>query len=207
MNTKYTLDEVAKNYKKLAEELGTEPTAHQIDACSYLPPSRTFQRRWGGLTAFREQINRPVTNLTSGITRTNKANEINARAKKYESKLYNQLHAKYHDHLKFTTTVIREYAWQQWLPEDKYYSNTKCDVAILTPEHAIIIDFFYPSDERNLQGCINAKLAKYKKSPVALYDCTHEVLLVCVNPDITHKSTKKSIKIIDLQTFQKRFKV
>ena len=195
MAKKYTDQSIIDNFIKLKKELGHEPTAFEVNDCPHLPPSRTIQRRLGGLRGLRRLTGFSIIDHTTGATRAAKSNMVNKRAKKYEKELYNLIHDKFHDKTGATTYVTREWAYQQWLPKEKEYSNTRSDVCIDNREtgHHILIDFFYPETEHTLGGCVRAKRKKLRDNPVALLEgATHEVMFVCVNPalDTTgHKDT------------------
>lgn len=214
MSHKYTKEQVKQALLDLKQSLGHEPTLKEIDACDKLPSVRQIQRLYGGVIKLRKELNFDEPNHTAGPTRQAKAAEINALAAKYEAELYNELHKKLHDKTGATTYVIRQYAYQQWHEDESYYSNTLFDVAIddRQKNHVTLIDFFYPSDLNSFAGCIRAKKKKLMDFPVALYDCTYEVLFVCANPKfhqsdvdrmVCVKNIKESgIKVMALNTFK-----
>lgn len=208
---RYTKNEVIDGLIRLKEELGHEPNAFEIDACSYLPVSRQFQRRFGGLQAIRKEIGFDSTNHTSGAKRKETAHVAQQRASKYESQLINKMFLKHHDSDKFTTTVTRHFAYQQWLPDEGHYINIASDVAITdrVKKHVTLIDFFYPQDMHSFDGCVNSKIRKLEKHPVSLYNVTYEVLFVCVNPEISQgtidaKNIEK-FSVLSLDTFEKKY--
>lgn len=188
-NTKFkTQADLTAAIKKFKEENNREPTAQDFDADPSLPSARQVQRRFGGLAAVREAAGMEVKNFTTGTTRAKVAKQSLDQSKKYEKELYERLHKKYHDTSGTTTYVTREWAWQQWLPEGQYYSNTRCDVCIddRRTGHHIIVDFFYAKDMDSVYGSVRIKNKKYEHNPVSLLDgATHEVLFVCINPAIT----------------------
>jgi hypothetical protein len=124
---------------------------------------------------------------------------------------------KHHNQKTFNPAVIRQFAYQQWIPDDKYYENIRCDVAISyrDPSHIILIDFFYPSDMHSFGGCVRSKVNKLKKSPpsLGLYDCTYEVVFVCVNPDIGQEQITEATRglrgftVQSLATFKEKWGV
>lgn len=206
MSKKYKQQDIIDNFIKLTQELGHEPTVFEVDACEYLPPSRTIQRRMGGLQELRRLTGQSVINHTQGATRSAKADVINKRAKRYEAELYNLIRKKYHDISGTTTFVTREWSWQQALPDGREYSNTRCDVCIDNREtgHHIVIDFFYPESEHSLGGCVRAKQKKLRDNPVALLEgATHEVMFVCVNPDF-HQDDIKNKDTYSLEEFKSK---
>lgn len=213
MNKKYTLKSAISSITNLKEELGREPTIQEIDQCPYTPSARHIQRRWGGIKNLRISAGFNNNDHTKGVTRQNKAKFINNRANKYHLKYINSLFDRYHDPKNFTKSVIREFAYQQWLPDEGYYKNITCDVAITDRDkaHVTMIDFFFPQDSHSYGGCIRMKRSKLKKYPVSLYDCTHTILFVCMNPAFdqdfvdNHSSNKGDFRIVSLQTFENEF--
>jgi hypothetical protein len=210
-NKKYIKEEVIKNLTKLKNELGHEPNAFEIDACAYLPSSRQVQRRFGGLQTLRKDAGFESFNHCAGEKRANIASMANKRASKYEAEVINKLFIKYHDNKNFSKTVTRHYAYQQWLPDEGHYINIACDVAITdrVKKHVVLIDFFYPKDMNSFTGCVRSKINKLEKHPVSLFNCTYEVLFVCMNPDITQKTIDeneiKKIKVLSMNNFQELF--
>lgn len=211
MKKHYTEEQIVINIKKLAEALGHEPTAYEIDDCEYLPPCRTIQRRFGGLPAIRKKAGFKVLNHTTGKTRGRTANMANNRSKSYERKIHDALVKKYHDPLN-GVRVTRQFAWQQWKPQEVggYYSNTLCDTAVSkeNPNHVDIIDFFYAQNIHSLGGCFRDKKRKYVKNPVYLLDgATHTIYFVCVNKDISQDDIegvsiqKQGIRVLSLASF------
>jgi hypothetical protein len=192
---------------------GREPTYRDFDSTGYLPSSRTIQRNWGGLKKVRADLGMKETDYTAGSVRTTTAKAIGERCAAYEKKIINKLFDLHHDSDKFTKTVVRHFAYQQWVPDEKYYANIACDVGITNREtdHVTLIDFFYPKDWDSFGGCVRSKKAKLKKHPISLYDCTHDVVFVCVNPEMDQDtidnvycvSNSPEITVQSLETFTK----
>ncbi len=209
----YKEDKVIEGIKRFIEANGYEPTAQDVDRCEYLPSARQIQRKSGGLQTLRKKMGLSTIDHTKGLTRTNKAKEVNERANSYEAKITNALFEKHHDSKEFTKTVVRQFAYQQWLPDEGYYKNISCDVAIdnRAENHMTLIDFFHPADMHSFGGCIRSKLAKLRKNPVSLYDCTYTVLFVCMNEEITDEQIKlvpaanREIKTISIEKFKKLY--
>ena len=183
---KYKIQDIIDAYNTFIAINGHEPTAIDFDDDPTLPGSRYIQRNYGGLKAFRKEIGAHTIDHTTGTTRTAKAKAAMSRAQEYEKSIINQMFSIYHNSKTFNPTVTRHFAYQQYIPDDKYYENIKCDVALSwrDPSHIILFDFFYPSTKHSLYGCVNAKRNKLKKNPPALYDCTYEIIFVCMNPDL-----------------------
>jgi len=213
MKKQYTLDQVKKSIIRLRNELGHEPSALEIDDCSYTPPSRTIQRRFGGLTALRKELNFEHVNHTTGPKRSNVARAFLKKAKVDEANLHNALIKKHHD-LNKGVRVIRQFAWQQYIPKTDDYSNTLADSAISNDEtnHVDIFDFFYAADNRSLGGVYRIKKQKYIKNPVHLLDgATHQVYFVCTNPELSQAQinqtnlSNENFCLLSLDEFKKRY--
>lgn len=213
MNNKYHFADVVALLIKLRDELGHEPTVLEIDDCPYLPSARQIQRRWGGVAAVRKAAGFKQNDHTSGNTRSDTAHAINQRANKYHLKYINDLFDRYHDMDGLQKSVTREFVYQQWLPDEGYYKNIACDVAITNHKnnHVILIDFFYPQDHYSYGGCVRMKRSKLNRYPVSLFNCTHTVVFVCMNQKFdqqfidNHVTNKKDIKILSLDSFTKEF--
>ena len=209
MNHKYTKDQIEARVRLLKKELGREPSAQDIAKCADLPAIRTIDRLYGGLQPLREKLGFEVIDHTKGSTRKRMAKKINDRADSYEADIINDLFIKHHDINGLKTQIIRHYAYQQWLPDKKHYTNIMSDVGIVdnVKNHVTLIDFFYPESMSTFGGCVRSKRDKLRKHPVSLYDCTHEVIFVCVSPDVSQEiidkdnSDKGEIKVISLATF------
>lgn len=147
-----------------------------------------------------------------GKTRSKTASKALIRASKYEADLVNKMFTKHHDSKNFTKSVIRHFAYQQWLPDEKHYINIACDVAIDDREkgHVTMIDFFFPQDMYSFGGCVRSKVKKLKSHGVSLYDSTYSNELVCVNPEITQRminGAKKyeGVEILSYDSFIKKY--
>ena len=214
---KYTLENIKEAYNTFIQTNGFEPTAKDFDTDPNLPNSRYVQRNYNGLKHLRTIIGANTLDHTKGITRQKKAKETMERARGYEKNLCNALFKKYHDPKEFNPAVIRQFAYQQWIPDDRYYENIKCDVALSyrSPSHVILIDFFYPNDMYSFGGCIRAKFNKLKKYPpsLGLHDCTYEILFVCVNQEISQDRIDQATRglrdftVLSLRAYQDRFGV
>lgn len=214
MKKTYTQQEIINGLLQLTKELAHEPTAHEIDVCTYLPTSRQIQRRYGGLPAIRQAAGLTITDHTRGKTRTIMANFVNDRANKYHLEYVNKMITKHHDYENLSTLVVREYAYQQWIPSEGYYKNIASDVAIVDSKtkHVTLFDFFYPKDKYSFSGCVRMKRSKLRKHPVSLSPgYTHKVVFVCMNTLFTqeeiatHPAVKDDIEVISLDSFKEKY--
>lgn len=213
MNKKFTAESVIQSLIQLKNELGHEPTAQEIDRCPYTPSSRQIQRRFGGLKDLRQSAGFAVFDHTSGATRAQKAHRINQRSNEYHQQVINRLFEKHHNPVTSQTSVVREYAYQQWLPDAGYYKNIACDVAVIdgAQSHITLIDFFFPQDSYSFGGCVRQKHAKLRRYPVSLFGYDHTVLFVCMNPAFDESYIAKiyqqrgGVEVISYQKFQELF--
>ena len=207
---KYKIQTIIDAYNTFIATHDREPTAIDFDSDPNLPGARYIQRNYGGLKAFRKEIGAHILDHTTGAARSRKAKEALERAQEYEREVINKLFNKYHDSQTFNPTVTRHLAYQQYLPDGKNCENIKCDVALSyrNPGHVVLFDFFYPSTKQSLYGCVNSKRNKLEKNPPAFFDCTHEIVLVCMNPDIEITDLSiisDSFKTLSYRQFVERF--
>jgi hypothetical protein len=146
----WTLEELSSGLQHFFNEKKRYPTAPEIDTFKYLPSARTIERSFGGLVALRKQLKLKTDfDLRSGQHSSKRARTINERAQKTEQVVYDYL--KKHFGTEF---VHREY----FFTDDK---RTRADFFIHDAQKGFCVDVFYPSDRRNLIGCLNSKLNKY----------------------------------------------
>ena len=206
-----TEQQIVANLKKLKEELGHEPTVLEIDACKHLPTARTIQRRFGGVEHLRKLAGFTHHNHTKGIKRSKKALESLLNSNNYEKKIINQFFTKYHDIDGKEKTVVRHYAYQQYLPDKGHYINISCDVAVTDNQlkHVYLFDFFYPTSIQSLAGCVRSKLKKLRDHPPTIFDATYSIVFVCTNPKMTAEDMNKvptelgEVELMDYKTFKK----
>ena len=208
---KYTLKSITEAYNNFIRTNEHEPTAIDFDNDPTLPGARYIQRNYGGLRNLRKELGSAIIDHTTGETRKKAAKAANERCKLYEAELSNAIYKKLHDQQTFNPAVIRQFAYQQYIEKTDDYENISCDVAISyrDPSHVILIDFFYPSTIHSLSGCVRSKTSKLRRNPPKpnLYDCTHEVVFVCVNPDfnqdtIDSHTTNCDFTVQSLATFK-----
>jgi hypothetical protein len=207
---KYTVEEVITNLKLLADKLGREPNVFDVEADPNLPTARTIQRRFGGLQELRKACGFKNINHTHGEKRSNIARIIQQKASEYESKLINKMFAKHHG---CNSTVTRQFAYQQYLPDAGHYINISCDVAVEDSDkgHVYMFDFFYPSTRPSLAGCVRNKLNKLKKNPPNIFDATYSIIFVCVNPNMDKEDIRSvptdlgGAVLMDYQTFVRKW--
>jgi hypothetical protein len=211
--TTWTKPRIALAIKNFIETTGHEPRNDDFINHPELPHPRLIQRHHGGLKALRIELG---LNTVSFTTKKTQAIAINKNASEMEALIYNQLYRKYHTGFSVEPTKIidvsRQFAYQQWRPEENYYSNTSVDIAISFrgKRHHVLIDLFHPTKIATMQGCVNIKRKKVESNPVFLENkATHELFFVCTNPSITQEEVDKHLiphkqyKVLAFSTFQR----
>lgn len=152
------------------------PTSHEFDDFPYLPSSRQIQRRFGGLVELRKALglNGP-TDFTKGSYSSKRASSINKRSHKLEKEVYEYLINKFGV----------EFVHREYLFTDDGRSRT--DFFVYDTGGSFSVDVFYPASIRNLSGCLNSKLNKYKEDVMLQYP----VIFLQMNGDITQEELDK----------------
>lgn len=156
--TPWTIDELKAGLEHFFNEYKRYPTAPEVDTYPYLPSARSIERRFGGSVELRKRLKlKTQTDFRSGEHSSARAKKINERAHIVESKVYKFLIDIFHKEF-----VHREY----FFTDDK---RTRADFFIYDKKGGFCVDVFYPSDRRNLAGCLNSKLKKYENSIMKQY--------------------------------------
>lgn len=175
----WTLDELRAGFEHFYKEHSRYPTAHEIDAYTYLPSARSIERRFGGLVALRTLLKlRSDYDLRTGTHSSTRAKTINARAHKTEQTVYEFLIKNFKKEF-----VHREF----FFTDDK---RTRSDFFIYDSHGGFCVDVFYPKDRRNLIGCLNNKLLKYKTNDMRQYP----IVFLQMNPDLNQDILNAVIK-------------
>jgi len=175
----WTLPELESGLKHFYTVHKQYPTAHEVDAYTYLPSARSIERGFGGLVALRKLLKLGSEHdFRAGIHSSKRAHTINARAHETEQKVYEFLHKRFGKEF-----VHREF----FFTDDK---RTRLDFFVHDSEQGFCIDVFYPKDRRNLIGCLNSKLLKYK----AEYMSQYPVIFLQMNEDINQDALNKLIQ-------------
>ncbi len=165
----WKIEELEAGLKHFYEENKRYPTSTEIDAFEYLPSSKSIQRSFGGLVAIREKLNMEGNHdLRTGEHSSRRAYAINTRSNTVEKKVYDFLVNRYGKPF-----VHREY----FFLDDK---RTRADFFVYDSKKGFCVDVFYPSDRRNLIGCINNKLKKYSDDSMRQYP----IIYLQMNPDM-----------------------
>jgi hypothetical protein len=147
----WQLEELRAGLEDFYTKNNRYPTAPEVDTHPYLPSARSIERSFGGLIELRKTLGLDTqTDLREGAHSSLRAHKINARAHHVEREVYEFLIARFGKQF-----VHREY----FFLDDK---RTRADFFVYDKTSGFCVDVFYPSDRRNITGCINSKLAKYQ---------------------------------------------
>lgn len=175
----WTIEELAEGLKHFYDQHHRYPTATEVDTYPYLPTSRSIERSFGGLVAIRQHLKLDTqADLRSGAHSAERARKINARAHKTEQYVYEFLKEMFGKEF-----VHREY----FFTDDK---RTRADFFIYDSQKGFCVDVFYPSDKRNLTGCVNSKLQKYRGE----YMREYPVIFLQMNGDISQEILDKIVR-------------
>ena len=175
----WTLEKLDKGLKTFVGEYGRYPTSDEVDTFPHLPSSRSIQRRFGGLVSLRKQLGiSEEHDLRQGMYSSQRAIKINKRSHKTEAIVYKYLVEKFGKHF-----VHREY----FFTDDK---RTRADFFVYDNKTNFCVDVFFPSTKRNLTGCLNSKLDKYRSVQMNQYP----VIFLQMNEGFSQIDLDKLIK-------------
>lgn len=189
---KHQLPKYKAAVEKFITEKGYEPTAMDYDDTNYLPSSRTIQRKFGGLSKFRELAGLKTLDFTKGKERSNKATKSMNDCLEDETTLFIDLLKKYGEEK--VSSPARIYA----------FKGHTADFRIIKGHTSYLVDVFKPNSVQSFKGCINIKNRKYLKEQQSFYTEPVKFLYVCVNEEVM-VPLKSEIEIISLKEFRKRF--
>lgn len=175
----WNLEELKSGFEHFYKQHYRYPTAHEIDTYNYLPSARSIERRFGGLVAIRKLLKlNSDPDFRAGKHSSERARTINVRAHKTKILVYEFLIEKFNKEF-----IHREF----FFTDDK---RTRSDFFVYDNQEGFCIDVFYPKDRRNLIGCLNNKLLKYKTSDMRQYP----VIFLQMNPDLNQDILNAVIK-------------
>lgn len=154
----WTLEELSAGLEHFYSEHGKYPTAPDIDKYPYLPSARSIERSFGGVIQLRKHLKLDTQpDLRSGKHSTERAYRINSRAHEIEATVY-----------EFLKSIFgKEFVHREYFFSDDM--RTRADFFIYDKNKGFCVDVFYPSDKRNLTGCLNSKLLKYHSEYMRQY--------------------------------------
>lgn len=180
----WKLEELKAGLENFYAKNNRYPTAHEVDAHPYLPSARSIERSFGGLVELRRALGLDTqTDFREGAHSSARAVKINARAHHVEQEVYEFLKERFGKQF-----VHREY----FFFDDK---RTRADFFVYDTSRGFCVDIFYPSDRRNLIGCLNNKLAKYQgpqmnQYPVIFLQMNKELSQELLDSVISNKKKK-----------------
>ncbi|MEK7185014.1 MAG: hypothetical protein AAB726_00100 [Patescibacteria group bacterium] len=194
----WTIENLKSGLEHFYNEHQRYPTAPEVDKYPYLPSARSIERRFGGLVALRTKLKlKSQTDFRSGAHSSARANKINHRAHIVEDKVYKFLITKFKKEF-----VHREF----FFTDDK---RTRADFFVYDQKGGFCVDVFYPSDRRNLAGCLNSKLDKYENPVMSQYPMIFLQMNEDIGPEILEKliqNKKKELKsgqlLMEWKSFQ-----
>jgi len=151
--TKTTEAQCVQIIKDFHAKNGDWPRTHDIP---YL--SRTIQRRFNGMVAFRKKHKLGYNDYTKGTYRSNLTKEFTMYGNKQEQVVFDFLVKKYG-----RVNIHREYFFRN----DNRYRADFC--VFLVGDKRVVVDTFHPKNLYSFKGCLNSKVKKYKsftESPV-----------------------------------------
>lgn len=147
----WNIEELRAGLEDFHTKNGRYPTAPEVDAHPYLPSARSIERSFGGLIGLRKTLGLDTqSDLREGAHSSARAYKINARAHGVEQDVY---------------TFLKKYFGKQFVHREYFFiddKRTRADFFVYDSTSGFCVDVFYPSDRRNLIGCLNSKLSKYQ---------------------------------------------
>lgn len=180
----WTLEELRAGLENFYIKNGRYPTAPEVDAHPYLPSARTIERSFGGLVVLRKKLCLDTqTDMREGVHSSNRASMIGKRAHRIEQEVYKYL---------------EEYFGKQFVHREYFFlddKRTRADFFVYDKAEGFCVDVFYPSDKRNLIGCLNSKIAKYQglqmnQYPVIFLQMNQELEQALLDTLIKNKKKK-----------------
>lgn len=175
----WKIEEIKAGLEHFYKEHNRYPTAPEVDKYPYLPSARTIERSYGGLVALRADLRLGGNHdFRTGEYSAERARTINKRGSESEKEVYNLL----------VKTFGKEFVHREYFFIDD--RRTRADFFVYDRNGGFCIDVFYPSDRRNLTGCVNSKLNKYVGDQMNSYP----IIFLQMNKSINQGEVDKLIK-------------
>jgi hypothetical protein len=179
-NESWSLEKIKDGLTKFHSEHGHYPTSSEFDEYPYLPRTKTIERRFGGLVAFRKQLNLDAdSDLRTGAHSSERAFTINKRAHAMEQKVYEFLVGRFG----------KEFVHREYFFSDDH--RTRADFFVYDAQDGFCVDVFYPNSVRNLTGCLNIKLKKYVRSGDLM---PYRIIFLQMNNSITQDQLNEIVE-------------
>src|SRR3989344_2855762 len=156
----WKLEELSAGLRHFFKKYGRYPTATEIDQYPYLPSARSVERSFGGLVELRRRLTLGKEHdFRTGAHSSKRAHTILNRAHEVEARVHAYLIKRFG----------REFVHREYFFTDDH--RTRADFFVYDAQHGFCVDVFYPSTRRNLTGCLNIKLKKYRDISANLLPC------------------------------------
>lgn len=152
--TIWTEEQVRVGFERFFQKQGRLPTAPEIDKISYLPASRTIQRRFGGLEKIRKKLGYAETkfglHFGKGRYRSTTVVGLNKAALAAERRVERLLIKKFGEPFVHVEKRVGE-------------GKNRVDFFVYSESVHFGIEVIYPGSFENLQKNINLKIDRYTK--------------------------------------------
>ncbi len=175
----WKLEELNAGLENFNTTHGHYPTAPEIDTYPYLPSARTIERSFGGVVELRKTLGLDTQiDLREGAHSSKRASTINVQAREVKKEVLTYL-------LKIfgRQSVHSKYSFI----DDK---RTRVDFFVQDSSGGFCVDVLYPSDRRNLIGCLNSKIKKYNDLQMNQYP----VIFLQMNKEIDQDILDEVVK-------------
>jgi hypothetical protein len=154
----WTMDALKSGFEKFHQEHGHYPTCDEVDNCDYLPSARQFQRRFNGLTKFREIIGLSDVHLGKGAFRSAISSKIGQRGSDAERKLEKILI----NHFGEPFVHIEK-------PINPQLRRIRYDFFIFAKNYKFGVDVFCSDTKKNIMKNLDIKIDSYRSTSFPLY--------------------------------------
>lgn len=184
----WNLQTIKLALERFKQEHNRLPTAREMDTTSYLPTSRTIQRRFGGLEHLRAELGFKTTNFGKGESRSTLATNIQKRSMDSEQALQ---------------AILIQTFGEMFVHIEKPFgmsSKQRLDFYIYSPNGNFGVDIFAPKDLFSMVGSLNKKQITYEsfKQVIYLVVDNDEISQIQVDRLVNNKSNQLSKNFITL---------
>lgn len=175
---KITIEKLKILFKRYKKENGKYPNSLEVDACDYLPSSKTIQRNFGGVVNFKRHIKSNGPDERSGQVRKKEAIRINKESEAAELEALHFLYTKYQES-------------EVHIQSPYFIGDTKIRADFLLYKNnkkLFYIDIFKAKNIQSLKSILNIKSKKILKEPAC------KVFFVLWQDDIDQNVIDKALK-------------
>ena len=175
----WTLEELKVGLQHFYKEYSHYPSSSEVDRYGYLPSARSIERSFGGLVKLRKKFGLGDVDLRTGEHSSQRARTINRRAHLVEREVYDFL----------TNRFGKEFVHREYFFTDDH--RTRADFFVYEGSEGFCVDVFYPNSLRNLTGCLNLKLNKYKGAETLL---PYPVIFLQMNRELSQDALDRLLE-------------